>query len=92
VHQALTARRLGRGLSDPRGGDVELPFVEGAALWAQRRVLVDLGHLDLAERIERDQDPTYGGGLRRFRLLVDALGEREALALGASTSRFPPGR
>lgn len=68
----------------------EPPLREGAALWAQREVLRAHGGERFVPALEQDPDPVYGGGLRRFSALVEAVGASEALRRSVRGS-FPPG-
>ena len=66
-------------------------FREGAANYVQYKVLRRLKAKRWARILEKNPDRVYGGGLRRFRKLVKAWGEKEALRLGAKSQRFPAG-
>lgn len=83
-HAHQTARRRATGPADPA-------FIEGAAQYAQLRVLEELGAAAWAARLVANEDPVYGRGLRRFRRFVAATGEVRALEQGAADVRFPPG-
>lgn len=83
-HAHQTARREDRGPPDEA-------FVEGAAQLVQLRALEAAEAHAWAARLVANEDPVYGDGLRRFRRLVDALGEARALELGATRGAFPPG-
>ncbi|RMG14485.1 MAG: protein DA1 [Planctomycetota bacterium] len=66
-------------------------FREGAAQYAQWRVLRALGAERWVRRLEANPDPVYGVGLRRFRRLAKERGERAALRMGAQRDGFPSG-
>ena len=64
-------------------------FREGGAQYVQHRMLEDRGLEAWAARLLDNPDPIYGDGLRRFRRLARAVGDEKALALSATTDRFP---
>ncbi len=68
----------------------EAPLREGAALWVQREVLRAHGGARFVAALQESPDPVYGGGLRRFSALVEAVGATEALRRSVRGS-FPPG-
>ena len=69
----------------------EAAFREGAANYAQYRVLNSLGAQRWARQLHDDPDPVYGKGLRRFLRMVEVEGEPAALRLATRRDRFPPG-
>ncbi len=66
-------------------------FREGAANYVQVTLLRARGEHTRARLLERDTDPTYGEGLRRFERLVKAKGQQDALRIGIRSIAFPPG-
>ncbi|MCO5167345.1 MAG: hypothetical protein M9894_13430 [Planctomycetes bacterium] len=88
VHELFHAHQTARR-ADP--GPPDAAFVEGAAQFVQLRALEAAGAHGWAARLLANEDPVYGGGLRRFRRLVGALGEAQALELGAARAAFPAG-
>jgi hypothetical protein len=96
VHELFHAHQAARR-QDPR--PVDLAFVEGAAEYVQLRALQrsepgdeggEVGE-GWAARLVANEDPVYGGGLRRFERLAAAVGEARAIELGLTCGRFPPG-
>jgi Protein DA1 len=70
---------------------VETSFREGAANFAAAtvlRALHDEGRLAL---LERNPDPVYGEGYRRFERLAASLGQERAVELGLRATGFPEG-
>ncbi len=73
------------------GAERDPAFREGAATYVQVILLRALGQDVEARLLEKETNPTYGEGLRRFEALVKARGEREALELGLRSVAFPRG-
>lgn len=88
AHELVHAAQLQRGAT--RDGP-EPEWLEGSALWVHARVLRDVGASAWAARLADLDDPGTGGALRRFGLVVQALGQAEALRLATTTPRFPAG-
>lgn len=93
AHELVHATQLTRGAtrSRPGGAGPEPAWLEGSALWVHARVLRDVGAGAWAARLADPEDPETGGALRRFDLVVQALGQAEALRLATTTPRFPAG-
>jgi hypothetical protein len=66
-------------------------FREGAAQYAQHRLLSLRRQDSWAKLLIENPDPVYGDGLRRFRLFARDRGESKALKAAATTDRFPHG-
>lgn len=77
--------------SEATGDEKDAAFREGSANYVQVALLRARGEGARARLIERDTDPVYGEGLRRFQRLVKARGEKDALLLGARSIAFPRG-
>lgn len=68
------------------------PLREGTACYVQRSVLRGTpGGARWAQALELNRDPVYGGGLRRFDLLVRRLGLKAAIRHAARGPDFPSG-
>ena len=69
----------------------EFSLREGAAQYAQHRLLSLRRQDSWAKLLIENPDPVYGDGLRRFRLFARDRGESKALKAAATTDRFPHG-
>jgi len=93
AHELVHAAQLMQGATrtPPGGAGPEPAWLEGSALWVHARVLRDVGADAWAARLADPDDPGTGGALRRFDLVVQALGQGRALRLATTTPRFPAG-
>lgn len=88
AHELVHAAQLQRGAT--RDGP-EPEWLEGSALWVHAQVLRNTDARAWSGRLADPDDPGTGGALRRFELVVQALGRAEALRLATTTPRFPAG-
>jgi len=77
--------------SEASSSDRDAAFREGSANYVQVVILRARGEEMRARLIERDTDPVYGEGLRRFERLAQAAGQKKALQLGLRSIAFPDG-
>ncbi len=67
--------------------DVDRQLVEGLAEWARHRALMEMGATTSARRVERNDDPIYGGGFRLVRDLEGRYGYRDMVRMVTERAR-----
>jgi hypothetical protein len=86
---AVMAHELTHAWQSTNAPQQDRKLSEGFARWSEYHVLLAQGHPDLAERLTRDSDPDYGGGLRFLLDLEKRQGTPAVMEYAKTQTKIP---